>query len=271
MTTAKINQRATFEAIGAALDVELRPFHYQEAHDRFVEGAHGQKYRNTTKRAEKLRQMFADSSPAGFVFCDGYIYRDYWFRSGQAELLPPFPVWTDEVLCATAFDAGYDAGRRHDHLFDHHGDSDSVYRRTRRRKAALAEFSVRAYFRSRWPDFYREPSNADNFTMPAKDDLSIVTPFFSLVIDVKSITEGYDSFTRRNPEPGIHYLACGWDENLRKTAMRGIAPGPGRKLFGLHDLPLNDIAPIQRLIVSLNMAQRGIEYVDVRRNIERAA
>jgi hypothetical protein len=256
---ARIDADQTFAAIFRALECELRPIHYNEAHDRFVVPDWSDHYGSKTNRREKLRQMFSEVD-RGIHVHDGYLYVNAWFELLDPSLFSPPPLAANRMNEDEHFAAGVDLGRRWSHLHDHFSDSGTPWRQHARYIGAKIEKSVQHYFARRWPEYYRPASNDGDYKRGAPDDFTLELPQGSLIVDVKRWNTDFDTVQARSPKPKVIYLFAEWNEREKRADMHGFLRSNSDAGSGLQEFPANEMHNIRRLIVLLNMTRLGLSY-----------
>lgn len=256
---ARIDIEPTFFAIFNALERELRPMHYNEAHDRFVVPDWNRDYGSKTNRREKLRQMFSEVN-RGIHVHDGYLYVNSWFESVDASLFAPAALPADRMDEDEHFAAGVDLGRRWTYMINHFGDGESPQRISARYLGAKIEKSVQRYFARKWPEYYRPPSNDGNYKQHAPDDFTLALPQQNLVVDVKRWNQNFETVQARSPKANILYLYAEWNEREKRAEMHGFLREKTDGGSGLQEFPSNELHNIRRLVVFLTMTSMGLSY-----------
>lgn len=263
--------KATHKNAVELLRQHLAPIHYRTVYDGCVEFSSG-RYSEKTDPAEKFRQRYGNekkNKEIAVVPSTGDLVLRHWYPDRmQLCLLPPEPHNT--VIkgdCIVSYEAGYDQGRRFEYTKDYFNDQNSKHRHIRRQRAKLAEQHVKHYFKTNYPDYYRDASNEGKYKIPSKDDFSLSFPgeksSYNVCVDIKTWTKDGGGVIR-NTKDDVLYLWCDWIEN-HTVRIDGIEWGRFLKQFGFtkHDLlrvANTDIVSADVLFVVLNMAKQGKIY-----------
>ncbi len=276
----KFDSDKTEDAVVKELQRVKRPLSYHELfHSCAVRSSRNEVYSDKTDPKEKFRQYFADSSRTNVVFIAGGMMalRD-WFPTTQKNLFPPEP-YDEKIIgdCRVAWDAGYEIAKREPHMKDYFGDSFSMHRLERRKRASLVEAHVKNFFEERYSEFYVNPSNHKRYELPAIDDFGLRFPIsrgkiVDLKVDVKSFSSSQNKDgVIRNPKNSVVYLFADIDSQ-NNVSMYGLGKGDYLTEIGITDRSLtiirnNFLLPIDKLIVMLNISKFNMDYIEILNNI----
>lgn len=245
------------------LDRQLKPIHYVTGHDLFCVSDNSASYSEKTSRREKYRQLFSEGSGGhGCFVADGYIYRKHWFKSVNTDLFDYDELDADEIDVNDALAVMHELSCRQAYLHDHFGDAKKESRQITRQHGFLAEYSVKKFFKTRWPSFFVDASNSGIYHQPSSDDFAIdiscLGKFF--YVDVKQ-----NDFLR-NAKRNFIYIKAPWDADKKRAVMKGFVFNTvdRRGVSFIEDIVGNNhLIPIIRLVVCLNMAEMAMNYFDV--------
>lgn len=265
----KIDWAQTHKGVVKILADEKLPWHYKQLYHKAVRFSKGL-YSENTKPIEKFRQYYAEHrrETVGFI-PGGYLVLRRWFVSkSQLHLFPSTPM----VLkgnCIVSYEAGYEQAMRQPHMKDHFNDAHTPERHERRRRASLVETHIKHYFATNYAEFYAPPTNRGKYELPAKEDFFLCLLERRFPVDIKSWSYergGKRGGWARNPGDGIMYLWGDWQDD-DTVLMNGICSGSWLKTIGedhgdLVYISDNSPWPIECLLVMLNMARAGMDYID---------
>lgn len=280
-----LNYRETDRAVIDHLKTIKKPIHYREAVNYAVWSAAGG-YSDKVDPAEKLRQHYGENRAGcnGILFIKGgYLALNYWFpnfkktQSQLSLLSPPEAIYIDGD-CLVSYDSGFEQAMREPYLYDHYGDGNTIHRRNTRRSGALVQDHVKYFFRSNWPDFYRGASNENQYDQYAHDDFKLITPFHSIIIDVKKVSYNNNYGQPVNVVRGLElkqtviYISGEWTESQR-VRINGIFSSDWLKMIGdtgngTYHVSANHLWSIDVLVVLLNMAKIRLNYNDYHRRLK---
>ncbi|MBB1074494.1 hypothetical protein HUU62_08730 [Rhodoferax sp. 4810] len=270
MSYPKHDIQATSDAVVALLTNELRPLHYREAYLRCaVLNPKLGFYSNKTDPAEKLRQLFAETSREIFV-CDGFFYLYEWLTECQ-DLLFRNTIAADRLTQIQRDKCFYDSGRRHDYMVDKYGKANTPHGIEERQRRALIEYSVKAYFQRQFPTLFLPPSNENQFTQWSEDDFRLQFGNTLSAFDVKEFTRTNRTILT-SVKQHITYIFAVW--NYDHADMIGFIRG--QDAINLTELELSrvnrivksvgidDISNIASLLVAVNMYKFGLLFTEVK-------
>lgn len=283
--TLLLNYKLDFDKTEQAVAVELnrvkRPMYYHELFCSCgVRSSSNEVYSSNTDPKEKFRQYFADCKRSNVVFISGgLIALRHWFPTEQKTLFSPEP-YDQKIVgnCSISWNAGYEIAKREAYMKDWFSDAFTSRRLERRKRGSIVEFHVRNFFENNYNEFFINPSNHNKYNLPAEDDFCLRFPIskekmITLKIDVKSFSESEQKDgIIRNPKDDIVYLFADIDNNEMIT-MYGIGKGNYLKEIGIKERSLmiirnNYLFSVDKLIVMLNIARRGMDYMDILNNIK---
>ncbi|MBU1067904.1 hypothetical protein KKE60_08960 [Patescibacteria group bacterium] len=273
-----INWIETHRNVIRTLSESMMPWPYRDLFESTIMWSAVDTYARTTDPREKFRQHYAEQRHPPVVFIpdtNGYLGLDLWFPDkSQLSLLAPKPI---EIRgdCIVSYEVGYEQAKREPYMFDHFNDADTLPRHERRRRAALVEGHVRSFFEHVYPDYYRPASNAGQYERSADDDFQLVLPTVRLLMDVKSCSyeddDGQKNSPVRRPKTNVVYLFADWKDD-QTTELYGIGSGGWIKATGtmqgeLTHMSYNKTFSIECLLVMLNMARIGLDYIQFERQL----
>ncbi len=259
------------------LSKELRPIQYREAFNRTKVWSQSTKqYSEKTDPCEKFRQRYAEHNQPGVDFIQGgYLALSRWYPLRHSpSLFPPQENIVIEGSTIVSFDAGYEVARREPFMLNKFNKSPrNLYER--RRRGALIEHHIANYFRLNYPRFFIEANNKGQYEKPSKEDFVLQTDWARIFVDVKSLGENTDeTFVVTNPstEVGL-YIIGDLSDNENQTIITGMMTTGIVKIMGeksprIDDMYLvgtNHLWSIEPLLVMLNMADCGIDYLEYKK------
>jgi hypothetical protein len=268
MSEIRLNTKETVANIKKYLYENICPLHYAVAEKELaVLDSYGKKYSDKTNRKEKVRQLFSEHDNNVIVY-NGYFYLRDWFRGCQRNLIEPTNIICPRISFNLAFDAGYELAERKEYLKDWQKNKNTGYWYKNRRTGYLVEYTVREYFRKEYSEFYIEPSNKNDYRIPAVDDFSLRILDRTIIVDVKQENEiGLRCI--RNPKKNVVYIFARWRDNIQTATIIGMTTGSDviSKNIGLNNIDNNILLPVEMLFAILNMARTGIDYWELKEGL----
>lgn len=252
---AELPQPELFSACVAVLNTELLPLHYKELTSKAVaylgfDEEHFQMYRVS----EDVRQWLPGRKGNGVFYTGKPFYmmaKRSWFNTGQL-MLGNFEEPVEIPGSApSGIDGAFNALMRHPYMQDHFGGN--IERRNRARSRGLVvEQHVSDWFKAKYPEFYKPPSNYGNWKQPCSEDFILDIDGHELKIDVAgSNSNGTYGGNKKSTD---FHLLC--DVHGHHVFWKAVTPG---SKWGAHVMPETAMSP-QRMLVWLNCAKHDVDY-----------
>lgn len=258
----KIPMSPLFDAVDLAMDTEMRPLHYADLTALAIDSLGIRRSEIEFWRVKedvREKMLEADWKQRGYLYLgkpDCYALKKSWLPGTQLTLFP------DELVVAGSAKAGVQAA------FDGLMRSPYMISKTSapreaimagRARGLVIESHVRAYFKNRWPQFYHEPDNHNDWTSPCNHDFKLELGGRVFEVDVFG-PNVRDEF--KNPGGGkrpahLHIAARLGDDSV---SMKGVFTGT---LFGSRDkqiIPFHRAMSPRRLVFWLNCAKFGHDH-----------
>lgn len=243
------------------LNEKIRPIHYSRLTDMVVDRLDFRNA-NTFKIKEDLRERILQYGNNGIAYTGKPYYMAYlkrWVYKDQLTLntetieIPLSVTESTKGACEAIFRFKYMKNKYKNGYFSI--DTASYKDVEFRVKRLIIEQNVSYYFKERWPKFWMEPSNYNNYKMPASDDFRMKINRRVYNIDV--CTPGKNDMTgkvlQKNPAH-LHIIVKPYKYNIE---IQGFITG---KEFKSKYWKTGETKPINQLIFWFNCMEYEIPY-----------